>query len=222
MCFVRNDDYHDDRRLGSESLFRVQTDFLGSFQTLDENATNSVVCTLSPFPDGSDVIGYSTVIKYLRQRQFSSTPCQTADEHPATVIDNAILDALTKQPFSSVREPAQLTCITRSTLHAPRSIVHRHLTQSLGFVVKHLRWIPYNLMAPQKVKRITFSNELLHELRLIKYQGWEFIITLNEPWFDLAMCHEQIWLRPEETPPESARHTIQDRKIMVTIAWNPL
>jgi hypothetical protein len=36
------------------------------------------------------------------------------------------------------------------------------------------------------------------------------------------MDHEQIWLRPGETLPERARHTIQDRKIMVTIAWNPL
>jgi hypothetical protein len=36
------------------------------------------------------------------------------------------------------------------------------------------------------------------------------------------MDHEQIWLRPGETPPERARHAIQDRKIMVTIAWNPL
>jgi hypothetical protein len=44
----------------------------------------------------------------------------------------------------------------------------------------------------------------------------------DESWFYLAMDHEQIWLRPGETPPERARHTIQDRKIMVTIAWNPL
>jgi hypothetical protein len=29
-------------------------------------------------------------------------------------------------------------------------------------------------------------------------------------------------LGPEETPPEMARDTIQDRKIVVTIAWNPL
>jgi hypothetical protein len=33
---------------------------------------------------------------------------------------------------------------------------------------------------------------------------------------------EQIWLRPGETPPERARHMIQDRKIMVTITWNSL
>jgi hypothetical protein len=31
-----------------------------------------------------------------------------------------------------------------------------------------------------------------------------------------------MWLRPGETPPESRSHAIQDRKIMVTIAWNPL
>jgi histone-lysine N-methyltransferase SETMAR len=40
--------------------------------------------------------------------------------------------------------------------------------------------------------------------------------------YNLAMDHEQIWLRLGETPPERARHTIQDRKIMVTVAWNPL
>jgi hypothetical protein len=36
------------------------------------------------------------------------------------------------------------------------------------------------------------------------------------------MDHEDIWLRPGETPPERTRHTIEDRKIMITIAWNPL
>jgi hypothetical protein len=40
--------------------------------------------------------------------------------------------------------------------------------------------------------------------------------------YNLATGHEQIWLLPGETPPERARHTIQDRKIMATIAWNPL
>jgi hypothetical protein len=40
--------------------------------------------------------------------------------------------------------------------------------------------------------------------------------------YNLAMNHEQIWLRPGETLPERARHTIQDRKIMVTTTWNPL
>jgi histone-lysine N-methyltransferase SETMAR len=49
-----------------------------------------------------------------------------------------------------------------------------------------------------------------------------FIITLDEWWFYLATYHEQMWLRPGETPPERVRHTIQDQKIMVTIAWSSL
>jgi transposase len=40
--------------------------------------------------------------------------------------------------------------------------------------------------------------------------------------YNLPTDHEQIWLRPGETPPEMARHTIQGRKIMVTITCNPL
>jgi hypothetical protein len=45
---------------------------------------------------------------------------------------------------------------------------------------------------------------------------------LAQAIYDPAIDHEQIWLRPGGTPPERASHTIQDRKIMVTIAWNPL
>jgi hypothetical protein len=45
-----------------------------------------------------------------------------------------------------------------------------------------------------------------------------FIITLDESRFYLVTGHKQIWLRPGETPPERARQTIQDPKIMVTTA----
>jgi hypothetical protein len=40
--------------------------------------------------------------------------------------------------------------------------------------------------------------------------------------YNLATDHEQVWLRRGETLPEKTRHTIQDRKSMITIAWNPL
>jgi hypothetical protein len=88
--------------------------FLAMKQLLAQAIHSKLVAVLGP-----DAIAYSTVIKYLRQRQFPSIPCEAPDEHPATVIDNAILDALDKQPFSSVQELAQLTCIPRSTLSSP-------------------------------------------------------------------------------------------------------
>jgi hypothetical protein len=109
------------------------------------------------------------------------------------MIDDAILDALDKQPFSSVRELAKLACI-------PTPTVYRHLTRSLGFVVKHLRSVPHTLTDTQKAQRVTLSNQLLLEICSIKHQGWHFIITLDESWFYLSTDHERIWLRPDQEP----------------------
>jgi hypothetical protein len=101
-------------------------------------------------------------------------------------------------------------------------MVHRHLAQSLGFVVKHLRWVPHTFTPTQKLESATLSIELLRQLRSIEHYGWQFIIILDEPWFYRSTDHEQIWLRGKEQLPERPRHTIQDPKMMVTIAWNPL
>jgi hypothetical protein len=62
----------------------------------------------------------------------------------------------------------------------------------------------------------------LHQLGSIEHHGWQFIIALDESWFSLSTDHERIWLHVEEQPAERPRHTIQDPKMMVTIAWNPL
>jgi hypothetical protein len=86
---------------------------------------------------GADAISYSTVTKSLRQRRFTSILVDSSPpEEPATIlIDQAILDAFEHYPFSSVRELARLTCI-------PTATVHRHLTQSLGFVLQHIAGFP--------------------------------------------------------------------------------
>jgi hypothetical protein len=164
---------------------------------------------------GLDAIAYSTVTSYLWQRKFPAISSEPSNEPPTTIINDAILDALDKQPFSSVKELVKLTCI-------PTTTVDRHLTRSLGFVVKHLRWVPHTLTDTQQAQRITLSNQLLLEICSIKHQGWHFIITVDESWFYFSMDHEQIWLRPDQEPPERAKHTIQDKKIRVTIAWNAL
>jgi histone-lysine N-methyltransferase SETMAR len=56
----------------------------------------------------------------------------------------------------------------------------------------------------------------------VQFNGSAINLLVFRDEVTLGPTHEQIWLRPGETPPERARHTIQDRKIMVTIAWNPL
>jgi hypothetical protein len=48
--------------------------------------------------------------------------------------DQAILAALEERPFSSVRELAGVTCL-------PCMTVHRRVNNSLGFILRHLRWV---------------------------------------------------------------------------------
>jgi hypothetical protein len=112
-----------------------------------------------------DVIVCSKVTKYLHQR-----------EPPTTIIDDAILDALEKQPLSFIQELVKVTCIRKTMLHW-------HSTRSLGCIVKHLHWITQSLTNTQKAQRMALSYELLSELPSIKRHGSQFVIILDETWF---------------------------------------
>jgi hypothetical protein len=48
------------------------------------------------------------------------------------------------------------------------------------------------------------------------------IVTLDESWFYLSTDYEFVWLRRNEKVPGRERHTIQSKKFMLTIVWNPL
>ena len=167
---------------------------------------------------GPEAIAYSTVTFYLRTSRFR-IPTEMeegeaeAEVSPVCEVDEAILKALADEPFSSVRELARHTCLSRTT-------VHRHLTCSLGFTVRHLRWVPHRLSDSQKTMRVTLSTELLRLLEQQERRAWHDMITLDESWFYFCTDHELIWLAPGETVPERGGHTIQSPKMMVTIAWN--
>jgi hypothetical protein len=109
---------------------------------------------------------------------------RTADSL-TTILDHAILEALENQSFPSIRELAKFSCI-------PTAPVYRHLTQSLGFVVKHLHRVPHSLTVPQKSEHVTHSKGLLHQFLSIKHNGWQFILTLDESSFHFGTDHEHI------------------------------
>jgi hypothetical protein len=88
---------------------------------------------------GKDAVAYSTVTKYARSAQFSGRKGSTPPEAPdveRSPGDEAVLTALAAFPFSSVHELSRRICL-------PRSTVHRHLMQSLRFMVGHLRRVPH-------------------------------------------------------------------------------
>jgi hypothetical protein len=108
---------------------------------------------------GKDAVANSAVTKYAGSVQFSGRKEANPPKAPdveRSPVDEAILTPPAEFPFSPVRELSGRTCLPRSTVHP-----HRHLTQSLCFTVRHLRWVPYFLTAEQGQIRFQMAIELL-------------------------------------------------------------
>jgi hypothetical protein len=143
-------------------------------------------------------------------------PPSKQEPHPADVqrdrdlhdSNQAIVTALDESPFVSVRQLSRLT-------HLHSTTVYRRLTQSLGFVARHLRWVPHVLSDAQKGERVNLSRRLLRmRMRMLEVQrdrAWHDIVTLDESWFYRSTDYEFVWLPRDEKVPERERHTIQSK-----------
>jgi hypothetical protein len=126
--------------------FTSEMDFNSIVLYLKEKSMNAreihsdLVATL-----GTKVAGCSIVTRWLREAQldqFSEAAVDFTEDAEVDEIDEAILSVLEVQPFGSVRNIGRLNPLTRST-------VDWHLARSLGFAVRHLRWIPHVLKERQ-------------------------------------------------------------------------
>jgi histone-lysine N-methyltransferase SETMAR len=54
-----------------------------------------------------------------------------------------------------------------------------------------------------------------------KDRAWHDIVTLDESWFYFTTDQERIWLPEGTEAPVRERITVQSRKTMMTIVWNP-
>jgi hypothetical protein len=139
----------------------------------------------------------STVTRYARSAQFSGPKEATPPEAPdleRSPVDEVMLTALAEFPFSSVRELLR-------RIYLPRSTVHQHLTQSLRFTVRHLRWVSHFLTAEQKLIRVQMAIELLQVLSMQSTRQWHNIVTLDESWIYLFSEYDLMWTAPEKLLP---------------------
>jgi hypothetical protein len=105
---------------------------------------------------GAEAVSYPSVTRCLREAIVASYNPLDPWSRPKQQLadsDRAILFAFADQPFASTRELSRLT-------HLPRTTVYRRLTQSLGFRVRHLRWVPHFLSRYQKLDRLRLSQQL--------------------------------------------------------------
>jgi histone-lysine N-methyltransferase SETMAR len=128
--------------------------------------------------------------------------------------DRAILAALEDSPFASEQQLSRLTRL-------PSTTVYRRPTQLLGFVARHLRWVPHALSDAQKSERVNLSRRLLRMLEVQRDRAWHDIVTLHESWFYLSTGYKFLWLPRDEKVPERGRHAIQLKKFILTVIWNP-
>jgi hypothetical protein len=165
---------------------------------------------------GAEAVAHPTVTWHLRAATFPAQSKEAPDEAGVTrtdSVDAAVPTAPTDNPFSSARELSRLTCLSRST-------VHRRLTESFGFTVRHLHWIPRRLSGDQKAIRVNLSRELLRVLQRQQTRGRHNILTRDESWFDLHTGYERIWLGTEQPVPDSELHMTQSPNSMFAVAWN--
>jgi hypothetical protein len=117
---------------------------------------------------GPDDLSYSLVTRYLREARF---PPSKSESHPADVqrdlddSDEDILSALEDIQFASVGQPSRLTHLLSTT-------VYRSLTQSLGFVARHPRWVPDAQSDAQKGERVNLSRRLLRMPEVQRDRAW--------------------------------------------------
>jgi hypothetical protein len=172
----------------------------------------ALVATLGP-----EMIGYSSVTRYLREAKFATSNPEVAftgqiREHDH--CDQTILLASDEQPFASIRQLAQLSHLLRTT-------VHWCLTQSLRFQVRHLRWVPRRLSDVQKLNWVELSRELPSGSRTKQGRHRHDLITLDESRFYLNTDHESIWLPPDAKVPCERTTYSSVGKIDIDNFWNP-
>jgi hypothetical protein len=139
----------------------------------------------------SDALSCNSVTRYLREARF---PPPKPEPDPSDLqrdlddSDQVIVAALEDSPFTSVRRLFRLT-------HRPSTTVYCRLTQSLGFVARHLRWVPH----AEKGERVNLSRRLLRVLEVQRDRAWHDIVTLNECWFDLSTDYEFVSIEISKT-----------------------
>jgi hypothetical protein len=129
---------------------------------------------------GANAVAYSSVMHYLREARClrsRSDPPPVEIEREVDDADRVISFTLSRNPFASVRRLSRLTSLLPTT-------VSRRLTQSLGYTVGHLRWVPHVLSGAQRVDRVSLSEPLLGTLEVQRDLAWHDIVTITPARMD--------------------------------------
>ena len=126
------------------------------------------------FGEGS--YSYGAITQSIRSLSFTSSQSDKK-KLKNDIIHQQRIEAIRKTlenfPFLSLRE------ISRET-NIPKTTVYRILRQDLGYVLKHLKWIPHFLNSIQKVSCVDLSQSLLRVLQEASQSNYQLFMTGDE------------------------------------------
>jgi hypothetical protein len=169
---------------------------------------NDIVVRLEPNIMGSITAACS--LHGAKFRLLTQEASDADDRKPTNNAHEAILSALNKSPFSSVRKLSRLA-------HLPPTTVYRRLSQFLGFTALHLRWLPHALLEAQKAQGVTLFRKRLRMLEVQHDRAWRgfHLINLLEKERKFNAMHdltETLSPLSEWLPSDASEN---DRKLMV-------
>jgi histone-lysine N-methyltransferase SETMAR len=106
-------------------------------------------------------------------------------------------------------------------MHADNARPHTAKLSTQYFDENRMKSAPHPLSDALKGERVNLPRRLLRMPEVQRDRAWYDIVTLDESWFYLSTDYEFVWLPRDKKVPERERHTIQSKKFMFTIVWNP-
>jgi hypothetical protein len=115
---------------------------------------------------GEKIISSSTVGKYVWMFVLQ----QKKQRYPSSSDRMVISVVTTTSPLRSHPSLFSVRQIAKKVMMS-KSPVYRHLTQTMRWNLRHLKWVPHSLSECEKINRVQRGTELLELLRPIRRQG---------------------------------------------------
>jgi hypothetical protein len=91
-------------------------------------------------------------------------------------LDCGITFVLSEALFLSVRQTVKKAMMWKS-------IMYRHMTQTMRWKLRHLQGAPHSPAESQRMNRVQRATKLLELLESIRHKVWQYIVTLDGSWF---------------------------------------
>ena len=183
---------------------------------LRKNFKNEEIITELQTVYGDDVYSQSSIyfwISEIRRGRTDLLNQQSSGRPIDHQIDHLILKELEIDPFVSARMIAKRIRVAVST-------VTNHLHNSLKMKNIFFRWVPHILTEKQKKIRVELSIEILKQLEDARKNGFKFILTGDESWFEYTYVFQRMWIVQGDRQADLAAPTDIQKKTMVTIFVN--